>query len=126
MAQVTIKKAGETPTDRVVNAANERTVVTDSKGRTIEVRKLTPLDRMRMSRAAGSENATNQPYMVYALVAFSTANIGGHEKMIPQSQGHLEAVISELGEEGYEAVLSAVIEMHGEQSEGDLVEEAKN
>ena len=126
MPKVTIHKAGETPSEKIIKAATDRTVVTDERGRTIEVRKMTPLDRMRMSRAAGPENATNQPYMIYALVACSTASIDGDEMVTPQNQVQLEAAISRLGEEGYEAVLNAVVGFYSDSGEKDMVEEAKN
>jgi hypothetical protein len=117
MAKVTITHTGDAPSEQIVKKANERTIVTDARGRSIAVRKLTPLDRMRMSKAAGAENATNQPYMLYALVACSVVAIDGDDQIIPTNDRQLEAAISLLGEDGYDAALEAVIAMYGSQSE---------
>ena len=125
MAKVTITHAGDAPSEQIVKKANERTIVTDARGRSIAVRKLSPLDRMRMSKAAGAENSTNQPYMLYALVACSVVAIDGDDQIIPTNQNQLEAAISLLGEEGYDAALEAVIGMYGNAQSEETIAAAK-
>ena len=115
----------ESPTDTIVKKAAERVTVKDSKGRSIAIKKLTPLDRMRMSKAAGADNATNQPYMLYALVACSVVSIDGEGSIVPTTERQLETAIEVLGEEGYEAALEAVIEMYGSAQSEEIVEAAK-
>ena len=125
MAKVTITHAGEAPSEQIVKKASERTTVEDARGRSIAIRKLSPLDRMRMSKAAGAENSTNQPYMLYALVACSVVSVDGNEQIVPTNERQLEAAISLLGEEGYEAALDAVIKMYGSEQSEEIVETAK-
>ena len=125
MASVVIKKAGETsPSEQLVSRSASTSVVTDRLGRKIELRKLTPLDRMRMSKAAGADNSTNQPYMLYALVACSTVSIDGEPTISPQTAAHLEGVIALLGDEGYGAALDTVLSFYP-SSPDEVIETAK-
>lgn len=124
MAKITITEI-DSPSAQIVKKANERVTVTDDRGRSIVVRKLTPLDRMRMSKAAGSENATNQPYMLYALVACSVVSVDGDDMLTPTTERQLEAAISLLGDEGYDAALTAVLDMYGSSKSEEIVETAK-
>jgi len=125
MAKADIKYAGEAPSARLVREADIRSTVEDALGRKIIVRKLSPLDRMRMNKAAGPDNSLNNPYMLYALVAYSTVSVDGDELLIPQNEIHLEAHIGRLGKEGYDAALDEVLKFYRKAEEAEVVEAAK-
>jgi hypothetical protein len=105
---VTIHKTGEAPSEQLVAAAKAYETVTDSTGRAISVRKLTPFDCMQMSKVVGGESATNQMYMVYAMVAYSVKEINGETVVPPRTERELETIVQRLGEEGFEAASEAV------------------
>lgn len=106
MAKVTVHKdaQGETPSQSIVKAANKAVTVTDTKGRSLGVRKMPLLDRMRMFEAIGPENSKNEAYVGYAALACSVVSIDGEEVSRPTSKIQLEALLQRLGDEGINAV----------------------
>jgi hypothetical protein len=97
-------------------------MVTDSRGREIEVRKLKPLERLRMLEIIGAQNAENQPYLGYAMLAYSVNKID--EQVVPKigSKLALEAVVARLDDEGLNAVGEAFKELYaGASGEEDQI-----
>lgn len=79
--------------------------IQDSKGRTIQLRKLGPLEQGRVVMAVGGDTAGNQTYMSgFALPAAMVVYIDDTGFGLPQSQKQIDAVLSELGEEGMNAI----------------------
>lgn len=104
MAKVTIKHEPiETPSQAIVNAANQIHTV-EAAGRTIGVRKMQALDRLKMFEVIGAENAKNEPYLGYAALAFHVVSIDGDPVSRPATKLQLEALIQRLGDDGMEAV----------------------
>lgn len=83
--------------------------VTDELGRTIGVRKLTALQKHRLRRLAGSQDAMNFPVMLDIFSAASTAEIDEEPEDIPISMRGVEGIIEQLGDEGLEVVGKIVL-----------------
>lgn len=81
------------------------TSIQDSRGRTIQLRTLDPLQKSRIVMAVGGENASNSVYMgAFALPAASVVYIDDVGFGLPQSLKQVDAVLAELGVEGMEAI----------------------
>ena len=79
--------------------------IQDSKERTIQLRKLGPLEQGRIVMAAGAEAAGNQTFMSgFALPAAMVVYIDDTPFGLPQNMTQIESVLKELGEEGMEAI----------------------
>jgi len=81
--------------------------VTDTRGRTITVRKLNALDRMRIFEMLGGTLSDNMQYVSYAMVAACVTDIDGVKEPFPNNKRQIEAMVSTLGDEGIEAVATA-------------------
>jgi len=81
--------------------------IQDSRGRTIQLRTLDPLQKSRIVMAVGGENASNSVYMgAFALPAASVVYIDDVGFGLPQTLKQVDAVLAELGVEGMEAIES--------------------
>lgn len=99
------------------------TTLHDSRGRTIQLRKLGPLEQGRIVIAVGGETAGNQTYMSgFALPAAMVVYIDDVGFGLPQSQKQIESVLQELGEEGMAAINQHFLERY---EEAKAEEEAK-
>lgn len=127
MAKLTVRESA-TPTQEVLRAANANLVVTDSRGRKIEVRKLKTLDRMRLLELVGSENANNDRYLGYATLAFSVTSIDDQPIPRPATKMALEAIVQNLDDDGFEAVSKGIAEtfLPKVETEAQLKEAIKN
>ena len=90
----------------VVDARNARVV--DSEGRIIEVRKISAVNMMKLYAAAGPEKSEVDRYMGYAILASSVFAIDDKKLPFPRSAGEVESVVANIGEEGLEAVATAL------------------
>ncbi len=117
----------ERPSERIINKANSIREVTDAQGRVIRFRKLGALDMMDLTELAGSQNAQNGQWMVFAMIAFSVTEIDGDRVMRPQNKAQLRALVSRLGDEGIDAVYAEVMPKEGDgTAQTHEVERAKN
>lgn len=77
----------------------------DSRGRTIQLRTLDPLQKSRVVMAVGGDNAANSVYMgAFVLPAASVVYIDDVPYGLPQTLVQIESVLKELGAEGMEAI----------------------
>jgi hypothetical protein len=118
-------QANDTP-KQVVAAAKNQVEVTDKSGRKIVVRRLNGLEKMRLSKIAGADGAGNTTYFGYVILAASVASIDGEPEEFPMTVRAVEALISQLDDDGLTAVSSAVAEMNGVTTPAEEVEHAKN
>lgn len=90
-----------TPSETLVRAAPARKTarLTLESGRTVTVKRLSPLERMMVAKAVGSELVTNALYANYALVACSITEIEGVAVSLPSSQREIEVLIFRLGDD---------------------------
>lgn len=81
------------------------TSIHDSRGRTIQLRVLDPLQKSRIVMAVGGENASNSIYMgAFALPAASVVHIDDVPYGLPQNLTQIESVLISLGAEGMDAI----------------------
>ena len=81
--------------------------VTDARNRSIEVRRIKTLDRMRILELIGSDNSANSHYLSFATLAYSVVSIDGMPVPTVRSKLALEAVVQQLDDDGFAAVADA-------------------
>ena len=87
------------------------TTIQDSRGRTIQLRTLDPLQKSRIIMAVGGDLAANGPYM--SAVAFPIASVVFIDDVrfgLPQTLEQIDSVLAELGEDGYSAIEKHLID----------------
>lgn len=102
MAKVTVT---ESAAPVHVDQKPKFTTIHDSLGRTIQLRKLGPLEQGRIVMAVGGDIAGNQTYMSgFALPAAMVVYIDDVGFGLPQTNKQIESVLQDLGEEGMAAI----------------------
>lgn len=86
----------------------ERHVVTDARGRAIELRKPAVLAQFRLIKILDAETAKNQTYVQTIFPLLFVTRIGEDHVGFPQSEREVEALITRLDDEGMIAVLDGV------------------
>ena len=95
--------------------------ITDSLGRVLEVKKPSPIERMRLIRACGAA-ADIQVYLGNANVSFFVRSIDGVPMPSPKKVEDVDALFERVGDEG----IAAVAEWVGTQPDALDVSAAKN
>ena len=129
MAKVTVHKdePGDTPSQSIVKAANVATTVTDTRGRSITVKKMGPLDRLKLFEVIGADNSRNEQYVGYAALAFLVTAIDGEPVARPNSKLALEALVQRLDDDGMDAVAMHLAEqIAAREDAGDGMDALKN
>jgi len=80
-------------------------VITDAKGRKITLRDLTVMDQMRMLRAIGPAQSSNQPYVQMVTCACMVTEIDGMPIPFPTNERAIDGVVQRLGDDGMSAVM---------------------
>ena len=101
-----------TPTEIVLRQAEEPKRTTDSSGRTLTLRRLNALEKLRLLKAAGPVLADNQAWMAVALLAASVTAIQDVPIPMPVSEGQIEALVARLGDPGLDAIAESLNEDH--------------
>lgn len=122
-APVPTPAAPATPGVTIIDARNA--TVRDDQGRLIKVKRLGAQARYRLFRALGAENVENRLMIHYATLAGSVIEIDGAPIPFPNTELQVEALIQRLDDEGLEAVMSALVAMAPEMTEG-VADAAKN
>jgi hypothetical protein len=112
-AEVAVNEAApvSSPASRVTILDAKTASVIDANGRTIRVKRLSALDRMRLFSACGAENSENRAFMAYAATAAAVTEIDGAPVSFPANQIQLSALVGRLDESGLEAAVTALVEM---------------
>ncbi len=97
-----------TPSARLIAAAQAAPEVMDDEGRSLALRRLTALDKLRLFKAAGPHLAQNQMWLGMAVLAASVAAIDGVPVPLPGNEGQIEALVARLGDAGIAAVAAAL------------------
>ncbi len=98
----------DSPSARLIAAANEALAARDGSGREIALRRLGALDKLRLFKAAGPALAQNAPYLGMAMLAASVTAIEGVPVPYPTNEAQIEAIVARLGDEGIAAVAAAL------------------
>jgi phage FluMu protein gp41 len=98
----------DTPSSRLIAAAQDAPEVTDAAGRRIALRRLTALDKLRLFKAAGPGLSQNQPWLGMAVLAASVAAIDDIPAPFPASEAQIEALVQRLGDAGLSAVATGL------------------
>ena len=98
----------DTPSARLIAAAQAAPEITDAQGRRLALRRLTALDKLRLFKAAGPLLAQNQPWLGMALLAASVAAIDDVPVPPPINEAQIEAMVSRLGDDGIDAIAKAL------------------
>jgi hypothetical protein len=93
-----------TPSQAIVASANERDFIQDASGRRLEVRKLTPVDTLRLLKAAGPVLSENNAWLNMAALAMTVMSIADIPVPSPATETQIEAIIGQLGDDGISAV----------------------
>jgi len=94
-----------------------------SDGRTISIRKMGPMDRMRMASIIGAENSKNELYLSNAVPAFCVIKIDSEAVPRPQNVLGLETLAERLGDK---ALLEITLAMAENFPEADLTQIVKD
>jgi hypothetical protein len=90
---------------------NTATVV-DSKGRRITVKKLTPLNKLRLYAIAGDELSRNEAWFTTAALTWSVTHIAD-EPVFQNSLREMESVLERLDEPGLDAAANGFASLIG-------------
>jgi hypothetical protein len=115
---------GAAALEKVTIVSPREATVVDSTGRTIRVKKLSALDRMRLFRVAGPEDSDNRSMMIYFNLAASAVHIAGMDYPFPMTKLQIEGRVQSLDDHGLEAVAVALKALT--PTEEDLARAAKN
>jgi hypothetical protein len=95
------------PQSRIVAAAQAAATVTDAQGRTITLRRIGALEKLRLFKAAGPQLAQNEPYLAMALLASAVSAIDDVPMPAPANEAQIEMIVQKLGDDGLAAVATA-------------------
>ena len=99
-----------TPTSLMVSKALQTMEIHDGLGRTLTIRRINALDRLRLLKAAGAELSQNDAWLNIAALTLSVLEIDGVPRPTPTNERQIEAAVTELGDVGLDAVSEALTE----------------
>lgn len=114
-----------TPSSTIILGATSGSVVSDTEGRRIAVRRLTALDKLRLFKAAGPVLSQNQLWLGMAVLAYSVTAIDDVPVPVPSNEVQIEAIVSRLGDAGINAV-AAVLGSESTTQPSDVAATAGN
>jgi hypothetical protein len=98
----------QTPSGRLLAAAQAGEEVRDAQGRRLALRRLSALDKLRLFEAAGAELSRNDRWLGMAVLACSVTAIDEVPWPMPASRQGVEAMVQRLGDDGIAAVSQAL------------------
>jgi hypothetical protein len=98
----------DTPSARLIAAAQAAPEVTDAQGRRLALKRLTALDKLRLFKAAGPGLSQNQPWLGMAVLAASVAAIDDIPVPPPGTEAQIEALVARLGDPGLAAIATGL------------------
>lgn len=97
----------ETPTARHLASVQSTRHIQDNEGRTLTIRSLSALDKLRLFKAAGPNLSQNHLWLGMATLATSVVAIDDIPIPPPTSEAQIESLVSRLGDSGIAAVAAA-------------------
>ena len=98
----------ETPTQRHLHSLNTPHLIQDTEGRTLTIRSLTALDKLRLFKAAGPTLSQNHLWLGMATLATSVTAIDDVPIPPPTNEAQIESLVSRLGDSGIAAIAQAL------------------
>jgi hypothetical protein len=92
--------------------------VTDAAGREITIRKISPLDRLRLYEAVGPALSKNDEWIAGALPAVCVTAINGAPQAFPTKKA-IEQLVRTLGDEGLAAIAKGYRENFSPEETGE-------
>jgi hypothetical protein len=99
--------------------------ITLTDGRQVTIRRMGPMDRMRMCSIIGAENSKNEIYLSMAVPAYCAAQIDGDNVPRAQTVLALEAVADRLGDAALLQITLAIAEHFPEADLTKIVDDFK-
>jgi hypothetical protein len=109
----------DTPSQEIIKAGNLTAVVVDDNNRSITIKRVGPLDRMRLFEIIGADNVKNEAYFGYAILAYHVIEIDGVPTPKPTTKLSLEGLVQRLDDAGLVAIAKGVTEKLGVQKTED-------
>ena len=109
------------PSEQIMAASMETIPAQDKLGRSLVVRRLTALDRLRLFKVLGPVLSQNSSYLGMVTLAASIVAIDGVPVPAPGTEAQLESIIGRLGDSGIAAVARALSVENPEVHEGSEV-----
>ncbi|MFZ0270996.1 MAG: hypothetical protein WAL34_04015 [Acidobacteriaceae bacterium] len=97
--------------------------ITLKDSREVGIRRMGPMDRMRMCSIIGAENSKNELYLSHAVPAYCIASIDGDIVPRPTTVLALEAMAERLGDDGIVEVMLAMGEHFGGDSAAQIIKD---
>lgn len=94
--------------------------VRDVQGRTLRVKRLSAVEKMRLAKALGEFN-TNELYANYGWIAAAVREIDGLPVVFPMNNLQLEATVQRLDDDGMDAAMRAVFAVNAPALDKDAV-----
>ena len=107
------------PSTHIVTQAASTITIVDADGRTLVLRRLSALDRLRLYKLVGAYLGTNAPYLGLASLAVSVCSIDGVPMPPPVTEAQLEALVGRLGDAGFAAASAAMRQLQPELQAGN-------
>lgn len=119
-------KINRTPSEAIVQEANQTYEVKDARGRVITLKRAGILAQYRLVAALG-DLAQNQTYMAMCFPLLCVAAIDGEPVMPPRTHTEIEALIQRLDDAGVAAIQEGIEAHFGDapQSEDEVKAELK-
>ena len=119
-AKARVRTSGEDSNAEAVNTASEDVIkkaaktktVISADGLTLVVRRLGPLQRMKLADVVGPMSAQNPAYIGTAAIAASIVSIDGEPIPFPANKRELEAIVQRLDDDGISAAGDALAELN--------------
>lgn len=92
------------PSVSIIQSSLQTETIIDAKGRHLNIRKLTALDKLRLFKAAGPELSQNQPWLGMAMLASAVVSIDDVPVPGPVNEQQIEALVARLGDDGIAAI----------------------
>ncbi len=115
---------GESPSEAIINKANQNYTVQDSLGRSITFKSLTYTDSLLLLKALGRDSY-NEALKISLTPVYAVVSIDG-VKVPKDSFESLIALSTRLGQEGLEAVINGMLEAFPQLSDDKSEEEVKD
>lgn len=106
-----------TPTQAILRKEAAQVDVTDARGRILTLKKPDVLAQFDLIEALG-DLAKNDVYRIMCIPAIYVVAIDGSPAPAPSNRDQMRALISRLGEEGFEAIKTAIDEHWANSEDG--------